>query len=232
MATLLLRLGAPLQSWGSSSLYDTRETDSFPTKSGVIGILAAALGRRRDESVEDLTGLKFGVRIDAPGVRLHDFQITDMGEKLYPNISDRIYLSDALFLVGLGSAAERFLLDIHDAMCHPAFPLFLGRRSCPPTMPMNLGIRETGLYDALMEEPWLVPEWRRTKLFGFHKEMKLRIIMDTEENHGAIYRDVPVSFSPYKREYHSRFVREMPPKIVSKGTSNAVLEHDPMKELG
>ena len=42
--TLLLRLGAPLQSWGSESMYDRRETDMMPTKSGVIGMLAAALG--------------------------------------------------------------------------------------------------------------------------------------------------------------------------------------------
>ena len=52
--TLLLRLSAPLQSWGSGSVYDNRETDDMPTKSGVTGILAAALGRKRGESLEDL----------------------------------------------------------------------------------------------------------------------------------------------------------------------------------
>ena len=44
MATLLLRLAAPLQAWGSDSKFETRKTDREPTKSGVVGLLAAALG--------------------------------------------------------------------------------------------------------------------------------------------------------------------------------------------
>ena len=47
MATLLLRLAAPLQSWGSDSKFETRKTDREPTKSGVVGLLAAALGLPR-----------------------------------------------------------------------------------------------------------------------------------------------------------------------------------------
>lgn len=61
MYTLLLRLSAPLQSWGSGSMYDSRDTDYMPTKSGVLGMLAAALGRKRDESLEDLQKLKFEI---------------------------------------------------------------------------------------------------------------------------------------------------------------------------
>ena len=49
MATLLLRLAAPLQSWGMDSKFETRKTNREPTKSGVVGLLAAALGIRRDE---------------------------------------------------------------------------------------------------------------------------------------------------------------------------------------
>ena len=44
MATLLLRLAAPLQAWGADSKFETRKTNREPTKSGVIGLLAAALG--------------------------------------------------------------------------------------------------------------------------------------------------------------------------------------------
>ena len=50
MATLLLRLAAPLQAWGSDSKFETRKTDREPTKSGVVGLLAAALGLRRDDT--------------------------------------------------------------------------------------------------------------------------------------------------------------------------------------
>ena len=62
MATLLLRLAAPLQAWGADSKFETRKTNREPTKSGVIGLLAAALGLRRDESegLARLTGLRFG----------------------------------------------------------------------------------------------------------------------------------------------------------------------------
>ena len=61
MATLLLRLAAPLQAWGADSKFETRKTNREPTKSGVIGLLAAALGLRRDESeaLTRLTGLRF-----------------------------------------------------------------------------------------------------------------------------------------------------------------------------
>lgn len=64
MATLLLRLAAPLQSWGSDSKFETRKTDREPTKSGVVGLLAAALGLRRDdtEGLARLNGLRFAVR--------------------------------------------------------------------------------------------------------------------------------------------------------------------------
>ena len=62
MATLLLRLAAPLQSWGSSSKFEIRTTEKMPTKSGVVGMLAAALGLRRDADLARLNALKFGGR--------------------------------------------------------------------------------------------------------------------------------------------------------------------------
>ena len=62
MATLLLRLAAPLQSWGSSSKFEIRATEKMPTKSGVVGMLAAALGWKRDADLSSLSKLKFGVR--------------------------------------------------------------------------------------------------------------------------------------------------------------------------
>ena len=56
MATLLLRLAAPLQSWGSDSKFETRKTDREPTKSGVVGLLAAALGLLWAVSAADTGG--------------------------------------------------------------------------------------------------------------------------------------------------------------------------------
>lgn len=75
MATLLLRLAAPLQAWGADSKFETRKTGREPTKSGVIGLLAAALGLRRDEreALLRLTGLRFGVRVEREGQLLVDY---------------------------------------------------------------------------------------------------------------------------------------------------------------
>lgn len=82
MSTLLLRLEGPMQSWGTQSRHTYRETGLEPSKSGVIGLLCAALGKPRDESKPDprhnpplheLAALRMGVRIDRPGVTLKDY---------------------------------------------------------------------------------------------------------------------------------------------------------------
>ena len=83
MPTLLLRLNAPLQSWGTSSKFDVRDTDYYPSKSGVIGMVAAAMGYDRNvdkEELEELNGLNFGVRIDNRGTILNDYQVTEIKE--------------------------------------------------------------------------------------------------------------------------------------------------------
>lgn len=230
MYTLLLRLSGPLQSWGSESVYDHRETDSMPTKSGVIGMLAAALGRKRDEAVDDLAELEFGVRGDLPGTKLNDFQIAHMGEKLNTNLSNRAYLCDAIFLAGLGCEDMDFLLRLEEALANPRFAVFLGRRSCPPTLPLVLGIRKSGLYQSLLEEEWLVPQWRRKSLFRFSDTIRLRIVTDCSQGR-AVKKDVPLSFSSYKRIYRYRYIKEQSGKVVTKGEVLGSTEHDPMMEL-
>lgn len=67
----------------------------------------------------------------------------------------RYYLSDARFLVALG--AKRELLETLDQAIHtPKWPLFLGRRSCPPDYPLSLGIHDeyADVRQALDSEPW------------------------------------------------------------------------------
>lgn len=234
MNTLLLRLSAPLQSWGSNSLYDRRETDSMPTKSGVIGILAAALGIKREDkdskrALADLAKLQFGIRVDLAGTKIEDFQITQMGEKINSNLSYRAYLSDAIFLVGLSCNDAGYLGKLEYALRNPHFPLFLGRRACPPTQPFVLGIREKDLEQALRDEEWQVPKWRRNSLFRFTDRVSLRIILDGA--HGdAIKKDVPISFSSYRREYGYRYVRETDPKMIDTQVPGET-EHDAMSEL-
>src|ERR1700704_1897677 len=109
MSTVALRLAGPLQSWGSGSRFVRRSTDSAPTKSGIIGLVAAAKGIRRTDPLEQLLGLRLGVRVDQPGQLLRDFQTARRPErgrhgeltwKALP-LSYRYYLADAVFLAVL-----------------------------------------------------------------------------------------------------------------------------------
>lgn len=232
--TLLLRLNAPLQTWGSESLYDNRNTDYYPTKSGVIGMIAAALGLQRGASLEELNSVQFGIRIDCQGEYVTDFQITDMidenGKHFNKNLSKRMYLSDATFLVGLASANQELLERIRNAVHNPKFAMFLGRKSCPPTIPLDMGISESDLYTALYSYSWLVPEWRQKYLFGWRDKMELRIVVEAQE--GALKKDVPCSFEANDRRYGYRNIKDMPGKIVYKSIQENETDHDPMKELG
>ena len=102
MTTLLLRLAGPMQSWGIDSKVDVRSASAHPSKSGVIGMIAAAMGRSREDPLDDLRSLRFGVRVDQPGTLLRDYHTVhhqEIEKRAY--ITERYYLEDALFLVGL-----------------------------------------------------------------------------------------------------------------------------------
>ena len=113
MAVLLLRLAAPLQAWGSSSKFIVRSTEREPTKSGVIGMIAAALGIQRNDDPQKLvplTTLRFGVRADKEGVLLKDFHTVQVPGEKHPEVSYRYYLSDAVFLVALLGVKDEDIL--------------------------------------------------------------------------------------------------------------------------
>lgn len=230
MSTLLLMFAGPLQAWGVDSKFETRRTGREPSKSGVIGLLAAALGRKRDESVDDLSALRFGIRVDKEGELLHDYHTVQLlSGKTY--VTHRYYLSDATFLVGLESENEGLLEEIQKAILHPVFPLFLGRRSCVPSQPIVVGIRRIGLIDALKKEPWQLTAWMQKK------ERKkgnyfLRLLVDAlpDERDAVALKDLPVSFHPENRRYAYRAVKELPP-VALEVASPKETEHDAMAEL-
>lgn len=66
-STVLITLDAPIQSWNSKPGNKYRVTDHRPTKTGVIGLLANALGRDYDDSIDDLAALNYAVRCDRAG---------------------------------------------------------------------------------------------------------------------------------------------------------------------
>lgn len=212
MATLLLRLAAPLQSWGNSSKFETRTTEKMPTKSGVVGMLAAAMGLGRNADLEKLTALRFGVRADREGEDMTDFH-TAHGKDSY--VTYRHYLCDAVFLAGV-EGDEKIIKELETELQHPSFPLFLGRRSCPPTLPIVIGIRETPLEMALREEPPICENSGTT----------MRIQIETEDMDAGMVQDVPISFDPRRRIYGYRKIKEVVVELYQNET-----EHDAMLEL-
>ena len=230
MGTLLLRLAGPLQAWGYDSKFETRRTGREPTKSGVTGLLAAALGRKRDEAVDDLLALHFGVRVDKEGELLHDYHTVKMKSgKTY--VTHRYYLSDATFLVGFESEDEKLLKTLEQALYHPAFPLFLGRRSCVPTLPLVVGVRPLGLIEALRSESWQLSPWMQKKEIKKGHGL-LRILTDAAPNEKNIVavKDFPISFHPENRKYTYRPVKEQLP-IMTDGLFPEETRHDVMAEL-
>ena len=223
MSTLLLRLAAPMQSWGAEAKFDRRTTERTPTKSGVTGLVAAALGRRRDESTEDLAALRFGVRTDREGVLLRDYHTAKSARSAY--VTNRYYLSDAVFLAALEGDFE-LLQKIEYALSHPVFPLFLGRRSCPPAGRVSLGIRERAtLEEALLSEPALAQPRGGNG--------RLRILAETAGDGEYTYflRDVPLSYNQEHRRFGFRRAREYTVPRREATLPEKPTEHDPMAEL-
>ncbi|MBN9494866.1 type I-E CRISPR-associated protein Cas5/CasD, partial [bacterium] len=149
MPTLLLRLCGPMQSWGTQSRFSERDTDREPSKSAVVGLLCAALGLPRDQPVDDLAALAMGVRVDAEGHIERDYHTAGGGpgggiarasgaRSENAVLSNRYYLADADFLVGLESANGAILERLQDAVRNPHWQIFLGRKSFVPSVPVYL----------------------------------------------------------------------------------------------
>lgn len=203
MPTLLLTLSGPLQAWGSGSRFATRQTESAPTKSGVLGLLAAAQGIRRTEPLTELSGLRFGVRIDQPGRLVRDFQTARSldGSNAMP-LSHRYFLGDAVFLAALESTDGEFLSRILGHLRRPVFPLYLGRRACPPAGPIPAEIVDASIDEAFERAPWKAAATHREQYrYVPYAEVETRIDAGEGTQGAERLRDVPVSFDPAQRAH-------------------------------
>lgn len=171
--TLLMRLKGPMQSWGVGSRFALRETLTEPSRSGVTGLLCAALGWDRaaethliagqERRLADLTALPLGIRVLQEGVVKRDYhtaqQVLRAKVKLRPGksvsstdlqetvLSERYYLSDADFLVGLESEEPALLEALDAALADPHWPLCLGRKAYGPSRPLHAGqLGESSIY--------------------------------------------------------------------------------------
>jgi len=153
--TLFLRLEGPLQAWGDPSRFDMRRSMAAPTKSGVLGLVCSAMGLSRSAAagtLGTLTRLRMGVRVDRPGERWWDWHTVGAGVGVMPadgkeakrtgkpqeietRVSRREYLADASVLVALWGDPG-IISQVAAALARPARPVYLGRRSCPPSVPV------------------------------------------------------------------------------------------------
>lgn len=219
MNTLLLRLTSPLQSWGVQSRFGERDTGREPSKSGVVGLLCAALGRPRSASLDDLASLRMGVRVDREGSLSSEFQTIQAveidGQERLPGISRRFYLAGAVFLVGLESADLLLLERLHLALRQPRWVLYLGRRAFPPSAPIWLpdGLRPgLALEEALRSYPWLCAESPASPL-----PQRLRLILDDPLG-DQLRPDYPLSFAERRfapRRVSTRFIPPPPSETTA-----------------
>jgi len=179
---LVFRLYGTLASWGDIAVGEIRPSYRYPSKSAVIGLIAAALGFNRDESKKqtELSKLLFSTRIDALGSPIDDYHTiqapseqaikNDRGTPFWTRIDEieamkwrvmktrnnkeagavqsrRTYYCDSVYTVALSESRSAKiswgalkLSSIHELVSkikYPEFTLYLGRKSCPLSIPMQ-----------------------------------------------------------------------------------------------
>jgi CRISPR system Cascade subunit CasD len=158
---LILKLHGPMQAWGEHTFEGLRPSANFPTRSGLLGLLGACLGIKRNghEQLQQLAdSIGMAVRVDERRMSRRDgtsrslwvVKMTDYhtvkdaredytGLKKHDTIQTwREYLYDAEFTVVLWNQPDAALSfdELEAAIRRPLFTPYLGRRSCPLARPL------------------------------------------------------------------------------------------------
>jgi CRISPR system Cascade subunit CasD len=204
-----------MQSWGVQSRFSVRDTALEPSKSGIVGMLCAALGRGRSVPVSDLASLDMAVRVEREGRVSRDYHTAqgvgkaDGGPVRATDtvLSQRYYLADADFLVGV-AGEPGLLLRLAAALQSPVWALSLGRKSFVPSEPVYVGLRDdTRLRDALVSHPWR-PQW------DGGRDPQIRYVWEVPYGQGEPRGDVPVSFASRTFSVRHVMVRSAPPGVA------------------
>lgn len=209
MPTLRMRLAAPMQAWGTRSRFGERDTDLEPSKSGVLGLLCAAMGVDREDwdTLEPLTRLRMGVRVDQPGLLRCDYHTAqDIDAKNLTHVRStavtrRYYLADAIFLACLEGKDRALLEQANQALRNPHWPLYLGRKAFVPSKPVffeEAGVREEGL------EQVLAPSISAFLGSGDTPDV-VRVVIESHGPEGSLHMDQPIA-SFAERRYGARYV--------------------------
>ncbi|MEV5434459.1 type I-E CRISPR-associated protein Cas5/CasD [Streptomyces sp. NPDC052682] len=223
MSGLVLRLAGPLQSWGERSAFTPeRDTAPFPTRSAIVGMFAAAEGIPRHDTAAlgRYTALEFTVRVDRPGLRLVDYHTVGGGQpkdktaatsggknKGAAVITRRHYLADAVFVLAVTGPHDT-ITRIAEALRHPHWSPYLGRRSCVPDEPLLLRTNATDLAGELLHHVPLAPDPARAEpqdgtvpvTFLWERPPAPR----PDGTDTLTINDMPRSFAPHSRSHERR----------------------------
>ena len=153
---LILTLAAPMGSFGDLAGHERRGSGQVPARSAILGLLGAAFGVRRDDAPAQavLNIWQVAVGVLATGAPLRDYHTVQTVPSTIkrPNsrpaalaearrrgdlntvLTSRDYLTDCVFRVALWGGD---LKAAAAALREPVFTPFLGRKSCPLTIPMD-----------------------------------------------------------------------------------------------
>ncbi len=215
-----------MQAWGGPVIGDSRPTLPFPTRSGVLGIVAACMGIARGENDRLLAlaeGTRVHVRVDARGTPLVDDQTIQDN----PNASTtrqtiqskRTYLCDASFAVVVVPGSSTSVEAIASAALSPVWAPFLGRRTCVLSTPLLIASEVTGsdpisLFDTIERGPrelldQLAPaaRWNASEGSEVLAHEDADFYLDVAEYPGAVRR-IPIRdhfAGPLPRQWRERF---------------------------
>ncbi|GAX46541.1 type I-E CRISPR-associated protein Cas5/CasD [Pseudolactococcus reticulitermitis] len=221
MTTILLKLAGPLQAYGIDSHFETRQTQRYPSKSAIIGIIAASLGFRRnqDDEIQMLNQLDFVVRVDQPGELLRDFHtahaIKKDGSPNRTYVSHRYYLQDAVFIIAI-SGEETVIQKVAKALKSPYFQPFMGRRSLPLNSDFFMCEVDETPITVLKNLEWQAAKWYQKK----NKNVsQLDLYADAnllDSGEILMPRDRVISFSQEKRQHGFRPIKHIRISVIKK----------------
>lgn len=254
MPGFLLHLSGPRQSYGTSSTFNIRTTLAHPTRSAVLGMIAAAFGYERGRELPEFTPLALTIRIDRPGIQARDFHTIGGGrpaEQTPPTaiggrraqgkgviVTERDYLTDAAFTVAVTHPDPGWVEQAHQVLRQPQWPAYLGRRSCPT----DALLLPTGT----LTDP--VAALVRFPLHRFHPNHTGTVPVtfvtdsppaeDAEQVRATELNDNPLAFTPDSPGHRSRKVwyhtRHLPAELCAgygntylKAVADTVLEEAP-----
>lgn len=178
MEALIFQLYGPLASWGAPAVGETRPTSDHPGRAALLGMLAAALGIRRDDSPGQqalASSVRFAVKQHSAGRLMRDYHTVQVpgrdkkaryftrkdelsvpGDTLNTVLSSREYRQDGLWQVAvlLNEHSDWSLDELQAALRTPVFTPYLGRKACPLAVPLSpQKVEASGLREAFAAVP-------------------------------------------------------------------------------